>query len=311
MTEETTDDALRAWLTLSTVPGLELGAAVALLQEFGSADSVLSAGREALKRIAGSAAGNEIADGPDEERSALIEQNIAWVKNTPGAFAVALDDPDYPAGLFETGCTPLVLFGIGKRKLLGSRFIAVFGSQHPTSEGLKTAFEFGAGMRKAGLTLLSAMMNGIEAESLKGALTGQDGAAAVFCAAPLNRVYPPGARDLMRETAARGVLLSALPIGTPFSEEALENRYRLMAGMASAVLLLEAGRTSRAIPVMKMAGALGRDMLAVPGSIRLPLSKGPNRMIREGARLVESVKDIAAETHGLSEDIPDVRDDAA
>ena len=173
----------------------------------------------------------------------------------------------------------------------------------------KRQYEFGAALEKVGLTLLSSMMEGVEAASLRGALADPAGAAVVLCASPLNRVYPASLKPIMMKTAKQGLLLSATPIGESLTPERLELRYRYLAGMADAVLLMEASAHSKAIPVAKTAGSYGRDTLAVPGNIHLPLSKGPNRLIRSGARLVESVQDIAGEIRGLSERIPRLSDD--
>ena len=303
-----TDEELNAWVRLSTVPGLRLQDAVSLLEAFGSPVDAMDASRGTLRRHVPAEVADRIASGPEDAQEQIVSRTLAWLGRVNGAFAVTLSDPDFPKGLLETGCSPLVLYGLGDRELLGAKLVAILGTRHPSADGARDAYEFGAGLGKAGLTLLSPMMEGIDSESLRGALEGEGGRAVVLCAAPLDRVYPASRRPLMAQAAKTGLLLSSLAPGTPLTDEAVKLRYQHLAGLASAVLVMEAGVMSKAIPVARAAGVLGRDLLAVPGNIHLPLSKGPNRLIREGARLVESVQDVAGEVLRLSDPVPRLRD---
>ena len=304
-----TEEEIHAWITFSTVPDMGLEDAVRLLGDFGSPGAVLDSSLSELRHAVTDELARRIASGPEDEQAEVIEKTEDWLRRTSGSFVISIADEDFPRGLFETGCSPLVLYGLGDRKLLRRRLLAILGTRHPSAEGERDAYEFGAALEKVGLTLLSSMMEGVEAASLRGALADPAGAAVVLCASPLNRVYPASLKPIMMKTAKQGLLLSATPIGESLTPERLELRYRYLAGTADAVLLMEASAHSKAIPVAKTAGSYGRDTLAVPGNIHLPLSKGPNRLIRSGARLVESVQDIAGEIRGLSERIPRLSDD--
>lgn len=294
------ENELRAWLVLSSAPGLGLKDAVALLREYGGPEGVLEAGPHRLQSRLSPEQARQVAGPMDEQRQRSVEQALEWTSRVSGAFAVTLADSDYPRGLLQLSSPPFVLFGLGRRELLRSRFISIFGSQRPSPSGARTAREFGAGLGHADLALASAMMEGVDAESLKGALS-EGGDAAVVCATPLNRVYPPQCRDLMAEAARRGLVLGFLMPGAQFSEANLRARYYLLVALSQAVVIMEAGAMSKAVGMAKIAADLGRDVLAVPGDIHSPHSKGPNHLIRNGATLVESVQDIANEINRLSD----------
>lgn len=308
MEQKLTQEELAAWLEFSTVPGLSVRAAVALLRAFGGPEGVLGASIADLKRAVPAEEARLFAGAPDEERAERIEATLAWASGTPGAFAVTLADADYPKGLLELAEPPFVLFGLGRRELLASRFVAILGGRRPTPEGALIAQEFGAGFEKAGLVLASAMMEGIDSESLRGALGSERPAAAVLAATPLDRVYPASGRGLMRAAAQKGVVLSPFLIGTPFAEENLGYRAHLLAALAEATVVMQAGPDSRALDGARIAAGMGRDVFAVPGSVREPLSKGPHRLIRGGARLAESVRDIANDLRPLSSPAVRIRD---
>lgn len=290
---------LGAWLAFSTAPGLDLKSAVALLRAYGGPAPAIDASVRELREIVPVEQARAVALPPGSERAEQIEATLEWLSQRSGAFAVTLADPDYPKGLLELPDPPFVLLGLGCRKLLASRFVSILGTRRPSAGGARMARDFGAGLAQAGLGLASAMMEGVEAESLAGALEA-GGAACVICATPLDRVYPPASRDVMIEIAKNGVLLSFLMKGTPFAEENIGRRTQLLAAFSDATVVMEADRTSRALAAARLAAGLGRDVFAVPGDVRSPLSKGPHRLIREGARLVESVADVANDLRPLA-----------
>ena len=185
-----TEEEIHAWITFSTVPDMGLEDAVRLLGDFGSPGAVLDSSLSELRHAVTDELARRIASGPEDEQAEVIEKTEDWLRRTSGSFVISIADEDFPRGLFETGCSPLVLYGLGDRKLLRRRLLAILGTRHPSAEGERDAYEFGAALEKVGLTLLSSMMEGVEAASLRGALADPAGAAVVLCASPLNRVYP-------------------------------------------------------------------------------------------------------------------------
>lgn len=297
-------EELRAWLTFSTAPGLDLKAAVALLRAYGDPASVLNASVQELRALVPAEQARAAALPPMPDRERQIDETVSWLEARPGAFALTLADPDYPRGLLELPDPPFVILGLGRREILARRFVLISGTRRPSAEGASIAREFGAGLGQARLGLASGMMEGVDSESLQGALSG-GGGACVIAATPLDRVYPPSCRSLMRKVVEKGVILSFLMKGTPFSKENLMRRAQLLAAFADATVVMEADAASKALFMARLAAELGRDVFAVPGDICSPLSKGPHSLIRGGARLVESAADVANDLQPLG--MPAVR----
>jgi DNA processing protein len=134
------------------------------------------------------------------------------------------------------------------------------------------------------------------------------------CATGLDRVYPARHRALAHDIAARGAMLSEYPPGTPPAKENFPRRNRLISGLARGVLVVEATLSSGSLITARCAGEQGREAFAIPGSIHSPFSRGCHRLIRDGAKLVETVNDVLAELR-IAEVVPTVaetaEDDAA
>ena len=162
-----TEEEIHAWITFSTVPDMGLEDAVRLLGDFGSPGAVLDSSLSELRHAVTDELARRIASGPEDEQAEVIEKTEDWLRRTSGSFVISIADEDFPRGLFETGCSPLVLYGLGDRKLLRRRLLAILGTRHPSAEGERDAYEFGAALEKVGLTLLSSMMEGVEAASLR------------------------------------------------------------------------------------------------------------------------------------------------
>jgi DNA processing protein len=233
----------------------------------------------------------------------------AWLAE-PGHELVAWDDPDYPRALFDIGDAPPVLFFVGRRELLNRQAVAIVGSRNATPQGIENARAFAAALSGAGLTVVSGLALGIDAAAHTGALDGPGSTLAVV-GTGLDRVYPARHRDLAHAIAERGGLLSEYPPGTPPRKENFPRRNRLLAGLARGVLVVEATLSSGSLITARLAGEQGRDVFAIPGSIHSPFSKGPHKLIREGAKLVETAQDVLdelgiARTASMSPAVPPV-----
>ena len=214
----------------------------------------------------------------------------AWLADSRHEL-IAWDDPDYPRQLLDLPDAPPVLYLVGRRELLARASIAIVGSRHATPQGVDNAKAFASVLSAAGLTIVSGLALGIDTAAHRGALDHAGSTIAVIGTGP-DRVYPARNRDLAHAIAERGAIVSEFAPGTPPRKEHFPRRNRLLSGLARGVLVVEATLSSGSLITARLAGEQGRDVFAVPGSIHSPFSKGPHKLIREGAKLVETAQDV-------------------
>jgi DNA processing protein len=170
----------------------------------------------------------------------------------------------------------------------------VVGSRNATAQGAANARAFAQALSQAGLTVVSGLAIGVDAAAHEGAL-GAQGSTLAVVGTGLDRVYPAIHRDLAHRIAEHGGLISEFPPGTPPRDSNFPRRNRLISGVARGVLVVEAALSSGSLITARYAGEQGREVFAIPGSIHSPLSKGCHKLIREGAKLVETAQDILEE----------------
>jgi DNA processing protein len=285
----TVDTRAAAWVRLQ-VSGVGPRPLADLLRMFGSPDAVLSASSAQRRKIVPAAAAAALDQGPDPERLAAA---LDWL-DAPGHGIVALDDADYPRLLLEVGDPPPVFYCIGRRELLARPAIAIVGSRNATPQGIADAEAFAAALSAAGLTIVSGLALGIDAAAHRGGLTGAGSSVAVVGTGP-DRVYPAKNRRLAHDIAAAGLIVSEFAPGTPPLPQNFPRRNRLVSGLARGVLVIEATLSSGSLITARFAGEQGREVFALPGSIHSPFSKGCHKLLREGAKLVETAQDVLDE----------------
>ena len=282
-----------AWATLAHKQ-LPQRALVALLRAFGDPAAVLNASRAQLARVVPAAIA-EHASSPVEPDA--LAPTTRWLDDD-AHHLIAWDDADYPKALLELGDTPPALFFIGRRELLARPALAIVGSRHGTPQGLATAREFARTLGSSGLLIVSGLALGIDAAAHEGAL-GTNGSTLAVVGTGLDRVYPARNRALAARIASDGGLLSEYVPGTPALKQNFPRRNRLISGLARGVLVVEATLSSGSLITARLAGEQGRDVFAIPGSIHSPFSKGCHKLIREGAKLVETAQDVLDEINGV------------
>ncbi len=280
---------LAAWLRLTLIPGLGGESQRKLLAAFGLPEAIFAAGRGAVRAVVG-----ERGDGLFEaDVAAPVEQALAWA-GQPGHHIVTLGDPDYPPALLEIADPPTLLYLRGDAKCLQVRGIAIVGSRNATAGGIRSAEEFARSLAAAGLPVISGLALGIDAAAHRGALAGGGSTVAVI-GTGIDRVYPARNRDLALAIAEQGVVVSEFPLGTPPLAANFPRRNRLISGLSRGVLVVEAALQSGSLITARLAAEQGREVFAIPGSIHSPLARGCHRLIREGAKLVETAADILEE----------------
>ena len=223
----------------------------------------------------------------------LVQQDLNWLAQ-PGNHLITLDDITYPAQLKEIANPPPLLFVKGDPKLLNTPQIAIVGSRNPSISGAKTAEEFAQLLSAAGFTITSGMALGIDAASHQGALN-VGGATIAVAGTGLDRVYPACHQQLARQIAESGALISEFPPGTTAKANHFPRRNRIISGLCMGLLVVEAAQESGSLITARLALEQNREVFAIPGSIHNPLARGCNALIRQGAKLVETVQDIFEE----------------
>jgi DNA processing protein len=248
----------------------------------------------------------KLAEGISERsRSALlspdwdqVERDLAWF-DAPDRHIVTLHDARYPPLLKEIADPPSLLFVQGEVSLLSQWQLAVVGSRNPSPPGRDNAFEFARFLATGGLSITSGLAMGIDTAAHQGALAGQGKTIAVV-GTGLDRVYPAKNRDLAYDIVERGAIVSEFALGTSPRAENFPRRNRLISGLSLGTLVIEAAIQSGSLITARMALEQGREVFAIPGSIHNPLAKGCHRLIREGAKLVETAEDIIEELGAIA-----------
>ncbi|MGE8330239.1 MAG: DNA-processing protein DprA [Paraburkholderia nemoris] len=288
-----TDIELAAWLRLALAPGLKPGALRLLLGVFGLPEAIFEQTPEALAEIAGEAAARAALAPTGPDFDAQLDAVIAW-REQPGNQVVTLDDPAYPPALLTMPDPPPLLYIKGRLNLLHTRAVALVGSRSATPQGVEDAERFARELSVAGVTIVSGLALGIDGAAHRGGLEGIGGTVAVI-GTGADLVYPAAHHALARQIAVQGAILSEWPLGTPARAAHFPQRNRLIAGLVSGVVIVEAAMRSGSLITARLANEMGRDIFALPGSIHAPLSRGCHRIIKQGAKLVETPDEVLEE----------------
>jgi DNA processing protein len=280
---------LDAWLRLTLIPGVFPRAQHQLLGEFGTPQQALAAPPSAVAQVIDAEAAAAFALGAPAD---LVANAKAWLAQ-PDRHFIALGDERYPALWMEIEPRPTAFYAVGDPAWLHKPAVAVVGSRNATTQAVQDAEEFSRALSKAGLTIVSGLAHGIDAAAHRGALDGPGSTVAVI-GTGADRIYPRGNAALAREIARRGCLVSEFPLGTPPLAWNFPQRNRLISGLARGVLVVQAAEESGSLITARCAAEQGRDVFAIPGSIHSTLAKGCHKLIKDGAQLVDDVRDILA-----------------
>lgn len=228
---------------------------------------------------------------PDWE---AVERDMEWLQQA-NCHLLRPHDGLYPQGLAEISDAPPLLFLHGNPRVLDNPQLAMVGSRNPSASGRETAHDFARTLAAAGMVITSGLASGIDAASHRGALEGGGHTIAV-AGTGLDRVYPAVNRGLAHAIVDQGgAILSEYPPGTPPLAGNFPRRNRIISALSLGTLVVEAALRSGSLITARLASEQGREVFAIPGSIHNPLSRGCHRLIREGAKLVESASDILEE----------------
>ena len=207
---------------------------------------------------------------------------------------LAVIDPRYPERLRHIADPPLVLWMLGQSDALHGPLLAVIGSRYPTTTGLMVARRLSSELAQAGLTVVSGLARGIDGAAHRAAITAGGRTVAVLGSGP-DVVYPAEHRELFEAVRQSGAIVTEFPPGTRPIPRHFPLRNRIISGLSQAVVVVEASEKSGTLITARAALEQGRDVLAVPGSVLSGCYRGCHALIKDGARLVETVDDILEE----------------
>ena len=274
-----TDTQRLDWLRLIRTESVGPQTFRSLINRFGGAAAAI----EALPDLAAHR-GRKIAIADEDECTRELE-GLARI----GAALVALGEPDYPPALREIHAPPPLIALRGHRDVLSRPMIAVIGSRNASAAGLAFTERVVRDLAAAGLVIVSGLARGIDARAHVSSLA--TGNIAVL-AGGLDRIYPPQHEGLAQEIIAHGALISEMPLGWEPRGRDFPRRNRIVAGVALGTLVIEAARGSGSLITAKFAAEQGREVFAVPGSPLDPRAEGTNALLRQGATLCTSARDV-------------------
>lgn len=303
------DAPLRDMLALMLTPGVGPLTSKALLDHFGSAGKVLDAPAVQLREVPG--VGPKLADrllharsdnDPDRELDECRRKGVSIIPRGDGRYPAPLDEiPDPPGLVYLKGA-------IEPRDQIA---IAIVGSRRCTPYGIRTAERLATALARTGFTVISGLARGIDAAAHRGALKAGGRTIAVL-GNGLSAIYPPEHEDLAAEIAqGRGALVSELPMTQGPLAGLFPQRNRIISGLALGVIVVEAAPRSGSLSTAHHAMEQNREVFAVPGPVDSLASRGCHRLIRDGARLVETVDDVLEELGPLVREVRTAPDEPA
>ncbi len=294
-----TEPSLYQWLQLYFQDALSPRVLEGLMLHLGSAKAVVSASRTELRSLGMAAtqidAFRESVDKESLRESA--EQSLAWSRDLEHHIIVRAD-PRFPPLLREIHDPPLLLFVVGKAEALLQPQVAIVGSRRCSIDGRHSTQSFARALAQQGFSICSGLARGIDGAAHEGALDASGVTVAVM-GTGADQVYPSTHRKLASAIVSKGALVSELPLGSGANATHFPKRNRIISGMSLGLIVVEAAPRSGTLISARLAMEQNRELFAVPGSIRNPLSHGPHRLIQQGAHLVDAPEQIVEHLQSL------------
>ncbi len=318
-------DELAGWLRLSLTPTVGNETARKLLAAFGLPQHIFAQSERVLGQLVSAQTARLLLTEP-QGFTAQLDKTWQWLNAVDGTLVnpaspvsgsapplqrrlFTLGDSNYPASLLNISDPPLLLYAVGDGDLNALHALAIVGSRNATVQGLENARHFAKALYRAGLTVVSGLALGIDGAAHQGALDGlEDGAGGgetgptnqqpatiAVVGTGLDTVYPKRHHALAHAIARHGMLLSEYPLGTPPLAANFPRRNRIISALSHGTLVVEAALKSGSLITARLAAEQGKEIFAIPGSIHSVHVRGCHELIRQGAKLVETVQDILDE----------------
>jgi len=292
----------RRYLQLAYGDFLTRGQACRLIKHCGSMAALATASRASLLDggLTNAQQGklHQILGNDYSEGNELTERTDRWLEQgSESRSLVCFEDAHYPDLLKEISCPPPILFVVGDPVLLDYPQLAIVGSRRSSCSGELTAAWLAAGLVARGFCVTSGMAAGIDSCAHSGALDAGGSSIAVL-GTGIDRIYPSSNRHLAKRLSACGALVSEFPLDTPPISGNFPQRNRIIAGLGLGVIVVEAALKSGSLITARLAMENNREVFAVPGSIHSVNARGCNRLIRDGASLLEDIDSVIEELSG-------------
>lgn len=278
------------WVALNLIDGMKPTHRAALLRVFETPDQIFQMSEMDL--VATGEIRAELAYRIAHFDMASAKQEIDAAQKA-GMRIITLEDAEYPSLLKNIPDPPVVLYVAGSL-VRDEPCVAMVGSRKPTAYGLNVAQSLSRNLASAGWTLVSGLARGVDAAAHSAALqTG--GRTIAVLGSGLNVIYPSEHKNLSRKIMDQGAVITEFPLGTSPNRENFPIRNRIISGLSSGIVVVEASDRSGSLITARMAAEQGREIFAVPGSIFSESSKGCNSLLKDGAILVRDWEDVVAE----------------
>jgi DNA processing protein len=294
------EQELHDLLVMTMVPGVGPHTCRALLERFESPVRVLDASLAELRDVPG--VGAKLAEKLVKARSEVDGPGEVANCRKRGVELVPRGDPRYPPPLDEIPDPPSLLYVRGAIETRDQLAVALVGSRRCTPYGLRIAERLATTLARTGFTIVSGLARGIDAAAHRGALKAGGRTIAVL-ANGLGQIYPPEHAELGEEVVANGTLMTELPMHQGPLAGLFPQRNRIISGLCLGVVVIEAAPRSGSLSTAHHALEQNREVFAVPGPVDSLASRGCHRLIRDGARLVETVDDILEELGPLVREV--------
>jgi DNA processing protein len=280
---------IEKWLKLKGADGVGSVIFRRLLEHFNSIDLVLGASVSELTKVEG--VGSVTAERMAASRNKINADAEIELAAKFGVWLVHFEDQRYPALLKQIYDPPPVLYVKGTFAESDNLSIGIVGSRRCSLYGSEQASRFAHILASVGFTICSGMARGIDTAAHQGALAAEGRTIAVQ-GCGLANIFPPENKKLFETIAESGACVSELPLNYEPLSENFPPRNRIIAGLSLGTIVIEAGVNSGALITAKASLEYNREVMAVPGKIDSPLSRGSNRLLKEGATLIDSVEDV-------------------
>ena len=287
-------DLLTSWLVLQIIDGVGDRTLLKLIHAFGSPNAVLTASQDDLVRVGCSPElAESVRRGPELKSRDQIDRQLKTAQRLK-IQVLTIFDQAYPTRLRTIPDPPPLLYMTGQLSEQDGAAVAIVGGRRATPSGRMVTEEIAKELAVVGVTIISGLARGIDAAAHRGALAGKGRTIAVL-GCGIDRTYPPEHDTLRRSIESHGAVISELPIGSSPLSHHFPRRNRIISGMSLGVLVSEAATNSGSLITAKLALEQGRDVFAVPGSVKEEACRGSNGLIKEGAKLIERAQDILDE----------------
>lgn len=280
------------YLALNMTEGLGTILISRLLKHFPSCEHIFQASREELIHVAGVTVRvaekiKSVLDSKEftDELNSIEKEKIQ---------ILCLNDTDYPTILREIYDPPCVLYIKGNLSLLNDICIAVVGCRRASFYGMQQAEHISRNLSNRGICVVSGLARGIDTAAHKGAIKGSGKTIAVL-GSGIKKIYPPENSNLFKKITEVGAVISEFPMHTIPHKGNFPRRNRIISGLSRGVVVVEAAQRSGSLITANLALSQNREVFAVPGTANSVNAKGTNKLIKEGAKLVENVDDIIEE----------------